>query len=134
MLRYRIGMSKCAAGWTILLLLVASAATSPPTESRKESFDITKRVPLTTSKVVGSPDPPPPYRVKRLYPNLKINYPIAVRHQPGSDRLWFITQGYPYGPTNIHRMKDDPDAKEFETLLKLDGTAYDICFHPRFAE
>jgi uncharacterized repeat protein (TIGR03806 family) len=99
-----------------------------------KSFDITKRLPLTTSRVVGSPDPTPPYRVKRLYPNLKTNYPIAVRHQPGSDRLWFITQSYPYGRTDIHRMKDDPNTKEFETLLKLDGTAYDICFHPKFAE
>src|SRR5262249_47702826 len=86
----------------------------PDKADATKAFDITNPVPLTTSKVVGSPDPPPPYRVKRLYPNLKINYPIAVRHQPSSDRLWFITQGAPYGRTDIHRMKDDPNTREFE--------------------
>jgi glucose/arabinose dehydrogenase len=99
-----------------------------------KGFDITRRIPLTTSKVVGSPEPPSPYRVKRIYSNLKINFPIAVRHQPGSDRLWFITQGAPYGKTDICRTRDDQSTSDFETLLKLDGTAYDIVFHPKFAE
>jgi glucose/arabinose dehydrogenase len=127
-------MSKITAVLTIFPLLVAGVAVPAPENTSKPSFDITKRVPLTTSKVVGSPDPPPPYRVKRAFPNLKINFPIAIRHQPGSDRLWFITQGAPYGRTEIRRMKDDPSVAEFETLLSLDGTAYDIAFHPKFAE
>jgi uncharacterized repeat protein (TIGR03806 family) len=134
MVRFSIGMCKSPAVWTILSVLAAGAATLPTDKPSKESFDITKRVPLTTSKVVGSPDPPPPYRVKRVYRNLKINFPIAVRRQPDSDRLWFITQGAPYGRTEILRMKEDPGVSEFEKLLSLDGTAYDICFHPKFAE
>jgi uncharacterized repeat protein (TIGR03806 family) len=114
-----------------------SATTDEPRSSRAEPvqpFDTSRRVPLTTSRVVGSPEPPPPYRVKRGYPNLKINFPIAVRRQPGSDRLWFVTQGAPYGRTDICRTKDDQATNEFETLLKLDGTAYDVTFHPKFAE
>jgi glucose/arabinose dehydrogenase len=95
-------------------------------------YGIERRVPLTTSKVVGAPDPPSPYRVKRLYPNLKFNFPIAVRRQPGSDRLLFITEGSPYDRTVIRRMRDDPEVRESETLLDLDGVAYDIAFHPDF--
>jgi glucose/arabinose dehydrogenase/mono/diheme cytochrome c family protein len=106
----------------------------PGTEGAARPYGIERRLPLTTSTVVGSPDPPPPYRVKRVYPNLKISYPIAVRHQPGSDRLLFISQPNPYARTLIRRMKDDPDANDAETLLDLDGVAYDITFHPDFAK
>jgi uncharacterized repeat protein (TIGR03806 family) len=105
-----------------------------PRKGAAKPFGIDKRIALTTSKVVGSPDPPRPYQIKRVYPNLKINYPIIIRHQPGSDRLLFITQNYPYGATDICRMKDDPKTADFETLVKLDGTAYDITFHPDFAK
>lgn len=45
---------------------------------------IARRVPLTTSKVAGSPDPPLPFRVVRAFPKLKVAFPIAVAHQPGS--------------------------------------------------
>src|SRR4051812_37072347 len=34
------------------------------------------RVPWTTSRLVGSPEPPPPYRVARAYP--KINFKALV--------------------------------------------------------
>jgi glucose/arabinose dehydrogenase len=96
---------------------------------------IERRVALTTSTVVGSPDPPPPFRVRRAYPNLKINFPVCVVRQPGTDLLIFITQNYPYAPTAIYRMKDDPDVASFETVLTMkDDVAYDITFHPRFAE
>src|SRR5262249_13358815 len=82
-------------------------------------YGIEKREPLTTSTVLGSPDPPPPYRVHRLYPQLKLNYPIAVEHQPGSDRLWLIDQPWPYGPSRVLRMKDDPQTRDYEVLLSL---------------
>jgi glucose/arabinose dehydrogenase len=105
----------------------------PTRKGEAKPYGLERRLPLTTSKVVGSPDPPLPYRVKRVYPNLKINYPIAVKHQPGSDRLIFITESNSYGPTTIVRMRDDPNSSEFETLLSLDGVAYEIAFHPDFA-
>jgi uncharacterized repeat protein (TIGR03806 family) len=106
----------------------------PTRETAARPYGIERRVPLTTSTVVGSPDPPPPYRVRKAFPNLKLSYPIAVRHQPASDRLLFITEANPYGRTDICRMKDRPDVAEFETLLQLDGVAYDITFHPDFAK
>jgi len=103
----------------------------PPQKSRKP-YGIENRVPLTTSTVVGTPDSPPPYRVRRVYPDLKMSYPIAVAHQPGSDRLLYITQEQSYGDTVLRRMKDDPSTHEAEALLPMNGTAYDIAFHPDF--
>src|SRR5205085_6811258 len=101
-------------------------------QSSARPFGIDKRVPLTTSTVVGSPDPPLPYRVKKAFPDLKVNFPIAVRHQPDSDRLLFIGQDWSYGPAQLMRMKDDPKTDPFKLPSKYDGVAYDIAFHPAF--
>jgi uncharacterized repeat protein (TIGR03806 family) len=97
-------------------------------------YGIAKRIPLTTSTVIGSPDPPPPYRGTKALPNLKLNFPIAVKHQPGSDCLLFIGQDWSYGPAQLMRTKDDPTSDQFETLIKYDGVAYDIAFHPDFKD
>jgi uncharacterized repeat protein (TIGR03806 family) len=104
-------------------------------EAKAKPFGIDKRVPLTTSKVVGSPEPPPPYRAVRAYPKLKMDFPVFVAAQPGSDRLLIITEGRSYGPTKLARMKDDPDATEMETLFTWeDGVAYSLEFHPQFTK
>jgi uncharacterized repeat protein (TIGR03806 family) len=89
---------------------------------------------LTTSRVVGSPDPPAPYQAQRRYPQLKVDFPIIVVHQPGSDRLWTITQDRSFSHTSIRRFVDADDVSETELLLPPDNrVAYDICFHPDFA-
>ncbi|MCI0377101.1 MAG: PQQ-dependent sugar dehydrogenase [Gemmataceae bacterium] len=116
--------------------LIDDYATLRFTKSDKKTGLYDKRIPLTTSKVIGSPDPPLPYRVVRTYPNLKIPHLIGATHQPGSDRILFIysPKSAGYGPTTICRSKDTADVKEFETLLELTDTAYDIAFHPKFAD
>lgn len=99
-------------------------------------FGIGQRVPLTTSRVVGSPDPPLPYRTRRAFPQLALNFPIHIQHQPGSDRLIVLAQERSSGPTTMLRIADDPAAREPETLLQVPGKglAYAVKFHPRFAE
>lgn len=91
-------------------------------------------VPLKTSRVIGSPEPPAPYRTERRYPKLKIDFPINVVHQPGSDRIWTISQDRAYSLTSIRRFVDSEEVTETEILLPVDNrSAYDICFHPDFA-
>ena len=46
-----------------------------------------KRIPVTTSTVVGSPEPPLPYRVKRLYPKFAPSCAILAKPIPGTDQL-----------------------------------------------
>src|SRR5262245_62112471 len=104
-------------------------------ESNKR-IGIQKRVSLTTSKVVGSPDPLLPYRPVRAFPQLKLTYPIALDRVPGTDTLLIIAQGRSYGATTIYKIQDDPAVTMAEPLLETPGggTAYGICFHPKFAE
>jgi len=105
-----------------------------PKKEAARPHGIDKRLPLTTSTVVGSPEPPLPYRVERVYPKLKMNYPVAAVRQPGTEELLYITEPWPYAATTIHRTKGGPESGESETLLSLDGVAYDITFHPDFAK
>ncbi|MFN3653388.1 MAG: PQQ-dependent sugar dehydrogenase [Armatimonadota bacterium] len=104
-----------------------------PDRRTSAPFGIEQRIPLTTSTVIGSPDPPLPYRARRVYPNLKLSFPVTAARVPGSDWLFAITQQWPGGPSRLVRFRDDPATSAAETLLELDRTAYDLCFHPDFA-
>lgn len=92
--------------------------------------------PLTTSRVVGSPDPPLPYRTVKAFPKLPMTFPITLVRQPGTDLMLVIVQDRPYSTTRICRFKDSPETTELEHILEQpkDGTAYGIVFHPKFAE
>jgi glucose/arabinose dehydrogenase len=118
----------------VLVILVASPLlrAADPADSGKP-YGLERRVPWTTSRVVGSPDPPLPYRVRRTFTRLKVPCPIAVAHEPGSDRLLLIHQMSPWnGQAKILRIKDDPDVEQAEELLAVDGIAYGVAFHPDF--
>jgi uncharacterized repeat protein (TIGR03806 family) len=105
----------------------------PPEKSRKP-YGIEKLEPLTTSRVAGTPEPPPPYQVQRVYPNLKMNFPIAVERVPGTDQMLLITAERSYGETVIRRFTDDVSVASAEKVLDTPGVAYSIAFHPKFAE
>ena len=95
----------------------------------------------TTSRVVGSPDPPPPYKIVRAFPNLKFHEPLLMARAPGSDRL-FVGEH----PGVLYSFKDRPDAKaelfidlrkEIKTIGRLPGgkgivAVYGLAFHPDF--
>lgn len=100
---------------------------------------IERREPLTTSAVVGFPDPPLPYRVKRAVEGYRPDFPIMVKNVPGSDQLLVITQPRAYGPTVIEQVADSSAGKPVEQArvvltTPVKGTAYDLAFHPKFAE
>jgi uncharacterized repeat protein (TIGR03806 family) len=92
--------------------------------------------PLTTSTIVGSPEPPPPYRVRRAYPNYSPSFPIMAKAIPGTDQLLVITETAPYAETFLVRVKDDVAASDADAVKLMDthGVAYDFAFHPRFAD
>ncbi|MEX2173963.1 MAG: PQQ-dependent sugar dehydrogenase, partial [Pirellulaceae bacterium] len=92
-------------------------------------------VPLTTSRVVGSPDPPLPYRPVRAFGQLKLTYPIALDRVPGCDELLVIAQASSSGPTIVYRLHDEEQAASVVPLLETPrgGVAYGLCFHPHFA-
>jgi len=108
----------------------------PPKEASVRPYGIKERVPLTTSRVVGSPDPPLPYRVTRALPELKLNFPIYAVRQPDSNRFILVAQETSYGPAAVLRVKGDGSSAEIEKLFDVPqgGVAYAVCFHPKFAE
>ncbi|MBM3736298.1 MAG: hypothetical protein FJW39_10980 [Acidobacteria bacterium] len=63
-----------------LLALFALAAQAEP--------GLTSRVPWTTSKVTGSPEPPSPYQVELAFPSLKFQGPTVITSAPGTNRLF----------------------------------------------
>lgn len=109
------------------LRFVAASAEPPP-------FGIEERTPFTTSRVVGSPDPPLPYRVVWTLPELQVDYPIFVVREPGTRRLILIHSDTPYGTSYVSRTADDPATGETELLLETSEVLYSLCFHPNFAE
>jgi uncharacterized repeat protein (TIGR03806 family) len=106
-------------------------ATTPQTGTKP--YGLEKRIPWNTSRVVGSPSPPLPYRVKQTFTKLKIPCPIAVIREPGTDNLILLHQLVAWtGAGKILRIKDDPNVDKAEVLLSLDGIAYGVAFHPDF--
>lgn len=94
--------------------------------------------PITTSTVVGSPDPPLPYRMKRAYPQFSPAYLINVRAIPGSDQLLYLSADRKGSATTLYRITDQSDMAANQAVKVMetpdDGTAYDIAFHPQFAK
>jgi len=68
---------------------LAPAADGPPKGRR--AFGIDKREQWTTSKVVGSPDPAPPYRLEKVFPDLAFDEPLELAIVPGADR-WVVAE------------------------------------------
>src|SRR5947209_4595696 len=74
-----------------VLLAVAVAWVVFPAERRSVAGPAgEKRVPWTSSKVTGSPDPPHPYRVVRAFPKLQFKKPLHIQSAPGTDRLFVL--------------------------------------------
>jgi putative heme-binding domain-containing protein len=99
------------------------------------------RTAWTTSRVAGSPEPPPPYKVVRAFPNLKFQHPLLLARCPGMDRLFVGEQA-----GILYSFADKPDAKaelffdlrkEIKTIQLLPQAkeieaVYGLTFHPNF--
>lgn len=99
-------------------------------------FALEKREPLTTSTVSGFPDPPPPYVAVPALEKYRPEFPICVRAIPGTREMLLITQPRAYAHSAVYRFKYDAATTEGTKLLDTpgQGTAYDIAFHPKWAE
>ncbi|MCI0360364.1 MAG: PQQ-dependent sugar dehydrogenase [Planctomycetaceae bacterium] len=121
-----------------LAALTSELAAAEPAQSAADRA----RIPWTTSRVVGSPDPPPPFTVVRAFPNLKFEHPVLLARCPGSDRLFIGEQA-----GVLHSFVNEPDAKAelfFDLRTELTTihlhpqaqgveSVYGLVFHPDFA-
>lgn len=106
----------------LLALLICPAGHSAP------------RVPWTTSRVVGSPNPPAPLRVERIFPKLKFDAPVDAGPMPGSDLIFVLEQR---GKLYSFPSRVDSDRAnlvfDFSAHQPFDS-AYSFAFHPEFSE
>jgi putative heme-binding domain-containing protein len=124
----------------LVVAWLASSSAQPPKPTKSDPAK-SVRIPWTTSRVVGSPDPPPPFKVDRAFPKLKFAHPLLMARCPGSERLFVGEQAgvvYSFLPKpdakadlffdlrkelkTIHLL---PEAKDVEAI-------YGLVFHPDF--
>lgn len=107
-------------------------------EADAKTFGVEKVERPTSSTVVGFPDPPPPFVATRALDKYRPEFPIFTARIPGTSEMLLITQPRSYGPTALWRFPYKPDATEKDAVKLMDtpgeGTAYDICFHPKWKE
>ena len=70
-------------------------------------YGIDRRIPWTSSRIIGSPDPPLPYVATRVFPKLKFKEPLDMASTPTLDRLFVVDQ---YG--KIFSFKSDPGVEQ----------------------
>src|ERR1043166_2152124 len=100
----------------------------------EQPFGLDHRIPWTTSRVVGSPEPPLPFTVERTFTNIQWKAPIFVAREPDADRLLIVEAGgEKERPSRILRVRDDASTNQAETFLVVSNRLiYSFAFHPGY--
>jgi len=96
----------------------------------------------TTSKITGSPEPPPPLKQTLRFPNLKFDQPLYIERDPSGSRLWVITR-----TGSVFSFPDDQEVAQPDLFVDLAQvfkqltphrsatavkSAYGLAFHPKY--
>jgi putative heme-binding domain-containing protein len=104
----------------------------------------TKREPWTTSQIHGRPEPPPPYRLERVFPKLSFEKLTHMAAAPGMKRLFVTTELgriFSFDPDGKAERADPfldlaKDVKSCQPSATVKGfdALYSLVFHPKFTE
>ncbi len=94
----------------------------------RKATGIEKRELWTTSRVVGSPEPPSPYRLARAFPGIKFAEPLELQAITGTDRFVVAERA-----GKLFTFRDDQQVDHTDLLLDLKRTVYGVACHPQFA-
>src|SRR6516165_7518539 len=114
-------------------VLARRVATAGDTENKAQPvrpFAVDKRVPWNSSKVVGTPDPPAPYRTRQVFSKLKFHEPVAMTWAPGSNRLLMVERR-----SKLYTFENSPTVEKADLLLdigQLGKATYGAAFYPKF--
>src|SRR2546421_3420004 len=101
-------------------VFIMSGVASVHGAEEQQPFGIDHRIPWTTSRVIGSPDPPLPYTVEKTFTNITLRAPIFIAPEPDTDALLVVQQGgEKERPSKILRLRDDPRTDQGETFLEV---------------
>lgn len=124
---------------SVALLFSALARSGEPPPLVADKFP--PRVPWTTSRVSGSPEPPSPYELQRVFPKRGFDRPVDIAYAPGIKRVFVVEE-----KRKIFSFSYDPegeqadvflDPKDILNLAKVpDCTGvsafFALTFHPQF--
>eukprot|EP00913_Durusdinium_trenchii_P008974 g8440.t1 len=101
----------------------------------QKPFGLKKRVPWTSSRLLGSPDPPSPYRLERVFQKLTFTNPVVLTNAPGTDRMFVLELA---GKVVSFPRRGSANKADLAVDLKKEipdmTRAYGLTFHPNFAQ
>ncbi len=98
-------------------------------EPAVKPFGLDQRVRWTTSRLQGSPDPPPPYRLTHAFPQFSFKGPVFIAQDPLSERLLvaeYEGRVYSFVPSDTGGKKD--------LFLDMGRGISAFSFHPQYRE
>lgn len=100
----------------------------------EKPFGLDHRVPWTTSRVTGSPEPPLAYTIERTFTKIQWKTPVFITAEPETDYLLVSQQGgEKERPSKLLRFRDDPNTEQVETFLEVSNRLiYSAAFHPGY--
>ncbi len=123
-----------AAGITVALLEPAVALADPGGDEPQAGSGLERRTPWTTSRIAGTPEPPPPYKVEPVFEALTFTKPVVITNAPGTDRLFVAELAgkiFSFSPENGETTDLVIDLKEARPEL---SSIYGLTFHPDFEQ
>ncbi len=131
MLRFKSSLKSFVCG--IFLMTVWLCFAQAIIAQVEKPYGLAKLERWENSRLVGTPEPPPPYSVEPVYTNLVCTAPMFIAPEPGSDRLFAMLNGANGQPAGLVAFRDDPVVKELDHLMDLEGrNAYSFCFDPSY--
>ncbi|HSZ59254.1 MAG TPA: PQQ-dependent sugar dehydrogenase [Tepidisphaeraceae bacterium] len=124
-------------GFAMLLAQTAVAHADKP-------YGIDHRTPWTASHIHGTPEPPPPFRSQRAFPNLTFKNPLDIAFAPGGSRVFVAEQfgkiySFPNDVTCAHAdlfadLTSDAQGVDKVPYATGVGAVYGFTFDPHFQQ
>jgi uncharacterized repeat protein (TIGR03806 family) len=140
--------------WVKLVALISICQASNRARGENEKAVLSPRPAWNVSRVIGSPEPPPPYTVEPVLTQIKWKNPVFAIREPGSE--WLVIVEWPqlipdtvestspvggksspprYAPVRATRVIDRAADQRSEPFLELkDRAIYCVEFHPHYRE
>jgi len=113
---------------TVFVFTNSLFAAKPEKPARK-STGIEKRIFWNDSKILGTPDPPAPYRLDVAFPKIQFDQPLAMATITGANRFLIAER---YG--KIYSFNNDKKSSQKDLVLDLDRTVFGVTAHPKFLQ
>jgi uncharacterized repeat protein (TIGR03806 family) len=120
-----------AAAFSVTALFLGDSAPDRAAAAERtdkgQPFDVDRRVPWTSSKIIGTPDPPAPYRTRQVFTRLKFHEPLAMTPIPGTNRLLMVERR-----GKVFTFENSRDVEKADLLLDTGKSTYGAAVHPDF--